>query len=101
MRGPSTSTCSPCRARAETLRFFTPATRLFFSVIPGDIGRPLADLSSLASDRNLLADARTVLQTSTLVEREIEAQSGIWFIRRILPYRTDDNGVEGVVITFT
>ena len=83
------------------IRFFTPATRLFFSVIPGDIGRPLADLSSLASDGNLLADARTVLQTSALVEREIEAQSGIWFIRRILPYRTDDNGVEGVVITFT
>ena len=55
------------------IRFFTPATRLYFSVIPGDIGRPLADLSSLASDGNLLADARTVLQTSALVEREIEA----------------------------
>ncbi len=34
------------------------------------------------------------------VEREIEAQSGAWYMRRILPYRTQDDGVEGVVITF-
>jgi two-component system CheB/CheR fusion protein len=41
-----------------------------------------------------------VLQTVSPIEREIEAQSGAWYIRRILPYRTQDNGVEGVVITF-
>jgi len=41
-----------------------------------------------------------VLQTLAPIEREIEAQSGAWYIRRILPYRTQDNGVEGVVITF-
>ena len=34
------------------------------------------------------------------IEREIEAQNGAWYLRRILPYRTQDNGVEGVVITF-
>ena len=82
------------------IRFFTPATKALFSVIPSDIGRPLADLSSLAADSALLADARTVLQALSPVEREIEAQSGAWYIRRILPYRTQDNGVEGVVITF-
>src|SRR6185312_13392986 len=48
----------------------------------------------------LLPDARIVLQTLAPIEREIEAQSGAWYIRRILPYRTQDNGVEGVVITF-
>jgi two-component system CheB/CheR fusion protein len=82
------------------IRFFTPATKALFSVIPSDIGRPLADLSSLAADSALLADARTVLQARSPVEREIEAQSGAWYIRRILPYRTQDNGAEGVVITF-
>src|SRR5690606_13684763 len=56
--------------------------------------------SSLATDGTLLTDARTVLRTLTPIEREIESQSGAWFIRRILPYRTQDNGVEGVVITF-
>jgi two-component system, chemotaxis family, CheB/CheR fusion protein len=83
------------------IRFFTPATKSLFSVIPGDVGRPLADLNSLAADSDLLIDARTVLRTLTPIEREIEAQSGAWYIRRILPYRTQDNGVEGVVITFT
>jgi two-component system CheB/CheR fusion protein len=82
------------------IRFFTPATKALFSVIPSDIGRPLADLSSLAADSALLADARAVLQALSPVEREIEAQSGAWYMRRILPYRTQDNGVEGVVITF-
>jgi two-component system, chemotaxis family, CheB/CheR fusion protein len=82
------------------IRFFTPATKALFSVIPGDIGRPLADLSLLAADSTLLADARAVLQTLSPVEGEIEAHSGAWYIRRILPYRTRDNGVEGVVVTF-
>jgi two-component system CheB/CheR fusion protein len=82
------------------IRFFTPATRTLFSVIPSDLGRPLADLTSLATDGALLADARTVLKTLAPVEREIEALNGLWYIRRILPYRTQSDGVEGVVITF-
>jgi two-component system, chemotaxis family, CheB/CheR fusion protein len=81
------------------IRFFTPATKALFSVIPSDVGRPLADLSSLARDSDLLADARAVLQNPSPIEREIEAQGGAWYIRRILPYRTQDNGVEGVTST--
>jgi two-component system CheB/CheR fusion protein len=82
------------------IRFFTPATKSLFRVIPSDVGRPLADLNSLAADGALQTDARTVLQTLAPLEREIEAQSGACYVRRILPYRTQDNGVEGVVITF-
>jgi two-component system CheB/CheR fusion protein len=82
------------------IRFFTPATRSLFSVIPGDVGRPIGDLSSLAMDSQLQADARQVLKTFDPVEREIETGSGTWFIRRILPYRADD-AVEGVVVTYT
>lgn len=82
------------------IRFFTPATKSLFSVIPGDIGRPLSDLSSLAADGALLSDARTVLEDPAPIEREVETQSGNWFIRRISPYRTQEHGVEGVVITF-
>ncbi|MBU1210522.1 MAG: response regulator [Alphaproteobacteria bacterium] len=83
------------------IRFFTPATKQLFNVIPGDIGRPLGDLSSLSADHAALDDSRTVLRTLAPIEREIETQRGVWFMRRILPYRTHDNGVEGVVITFT
>jgi len=82
------------------IRFFTPATKALFNVIPGDIGRPIADLNSLARDSALLGDAVAVLRTLVPVEREIETSGGLWFVRRILPYRTQDNGVQGVVITF-
>ncbi len=70
------------------IRFFTPATKALFNVIPSDVGRPLTDLKSLAADEALQDDARKVLKSQTPVEREIEGQSGYWFIRRILPYRT-------------
>ena len=83
------------------IRFFTPATRSIFSILPGDIGRPLADLSPLTIDADLAADAQTVLQTFAPIEREVGAGTGLWYIRRILPYRTRDDAVEGVVITFT
>jgi two-component system, chemotaxis family, CheB/CheR fusion protein len=82
------------------IRFFTPATKSVFRIIAGDIGRPLADLTLLASDANLLADTRAVLSSAVPIGREIEAQNGNWYIRRILPYRTQDGRIEGVVITF-
>jgi two-component system CheB/CheR fusion protein len=80
--------------------FFTPATRLLFNVRPIDIGRPLADMTCLAVDETLLTDAKKVLHVLEPIEREIEARSGAWYIRRILPYRTQVGGIEGVVITF-
>ena len=83
------------------IRFFTPATRALFAIIPSDIGRPLSDLSFLASDVDLLVDAKSVMQTLKSVEREVEADTGACYLRRILPYRTSDNGVRGVVITFS
>ena len=82
------------------IRFFTPATRALFNVIPGDVGRPLADLHSLATDAALPADARAVLHDPRPIEREVETPGGLWFRRRILPYRTHEGSVEGVVITF-
>ncbi len=82
------------------IRFFTPATKLLFNVIPSDVGRPLADLNSLAADSDLAADALAVLKTLAPIEREISAISGAWYVRRILPYRGQDNSVGGVVITF-
>ena len=55
----------------QRIRFFTPATRALFNVIPSDVGRPLADLNSLAADADLLADTRAMLDTLTPVSREI------------------------------
>jgi two-component system CheB/CheR fusion protein len=82
------------------IRFFTPATKSLFNIISSDIGRPLSDLSSQAFDRSVIANAELVLQNLVPVEQEVEVLDG-WYSRRILPYRTYDGGVEGVVITFT
>ncbi len=83
------------------IRFFTPATRAVFNVIPSDVGRPLADLRALAVDDQLEDDARKVLNGAAAIEHEIEVPGGTWFMRRMLPYHTHDEKVEGVVITFT
>ncbi len=83
------------------IRFFTPATKSLFNVIPGDVGRPLTDLNSLSADTALSTDARAVLRDLNAIDREIETGTGTWFMRRILPYRTHGDDVEGVVITFT
>jgi two-component system CheB/CheR fusion protein len=83
------------------IRFFTPATRAVFNVIAGDVGRPLADLRSLAADDRLADDAKKVLKGAPPIAHEIEVPDGTWFMRRILPYRAHETKVEGVVITFT
>jgi two-component system CheB/CheR fusion protein len=82
------------------IRLFTPAARSLFNLIPGDVGRPLADLASLAADGALLPDARAVLARHTPIERQIEGRGHAWHLRRILPYRAQGGSVEGVVVTF-
>lgn len=83
------------------IRFYTPATGALFKLIPGDVGRPLSDLHALSADPTLADDARAVLEDSKARDCEVEVPGEIWFMRHILPYLTDANRVEGVVITFT
>jgi two-component system CheB/CheR fusion protein len=83
------------------IRFFTPAARQSFNVTAGYIGRSLDGLSSLAADGTLVSDAGKVLLTLEPIEREIEIRSGVWYLRRLLPYRNERGGNEGIVITFT
>ncbi len=83
------------------IQFFTPAAMSLFPVISTDIGRPLADFTSLANDGDLIRDASLVLDEHRTIEREVTTQNGVWYNRLILPYKTHDGLVEGVVITFT
>ena len=82
------------------IKRFTPAVRDLMEVIPADRGRPLANLAFKFDDDRLLDDARNVLQSLQPAEREVRAEGGKIFSRRVLPYRTQDNRIEGVVITF-
>jgi two-component system CheB/CheR fusion protein len=82
------------------IRFFTPAAKSLFHVLESDVGRPLADLTHRFADGSLFDDARTVLSSFAPIAREVKGENGAWYTCRIVPYRTKDNRVEGVVITF-
>jgi two-component system CheB/CheR fusion protein len=81
------------------MRFTPPAVELF-SLIPTDVGRPLADLHHRLAYPELLADAARVLQQLVPIEREIAESGGRFFLARILPYRTTEDRIAGVVLTF-
>ena len=83
------------------IRFFTPAVKSLFNVIASDVGRPLGDLTRRFEDDDLLPDARTVLASHAPVRCEVKAEDGSWFMRGVLPYRSGDGQVEGLVITFS
>jgi two-component system CheB/CheR fusion protein len=80
-------------------RFTTQATRLF-KLIPGDIGRPLSDIVTNLTYPNLQIDAEQVLNTLAFSDREIGTTDGRWFQVKIMPYRTLENVIDGVVMTF-
>jgi two-component system CheB/CheR fusion protein len=82
------------------IKRFTPAATQLFNVVASDIGRPLGNITARFSDPDLLADVMRVLHQLTPREKEVSLGEGSWWLRRITPYRTRDNRVEGVVITF-
>ena len=79
---------------------FTPASTRLLSLIPSDLGRPVADVLRRFEDETLLDDARRVLTELTPLAKEVQAEDGRWYFRRITPYRTQDDRIEGVVLTF-
>ncbi len=83
------------------IRFFTPASRQLFNILPTDVGRPLADLSAMFADADIETGVDAVLAGGTIGDREIEAKGGQWFQRRVLPYMTHEGAVGGVLLTFT
>ena len=79
---------------------FTPAAVQLFNLIPGDVGRPLTDMAAQIDYPQLGADARRVLGKLTPIERELGHTDGSWFLARLMPYRTVDDHIAGVVFTF-
>ncbi len=69
-------------------------------MIQSDAGRPLSDLPSNLVYDGLMDDCREVLKTLSPKEAEIRSRQGKWFLMRIMPYRTSENVIDGVVITF-
>ena len=82
------------------IKRFTPATCKLFNLILTDLGRPVGDISHKFLDLNLLQDAETVLTNLVPVEKEVHTENGECFMVRTLPFRTEDNKIDGIVITF-
>ncbi|HSN24688.1 MAG TPA: chemotaxis protein CheB [Kofleriaceae bacterium] len=83
------------------VRRFTTQTSRIIKLIPTDTGRPITDIASELDYRDLAEDSRDVLRTLVFKERRATSRDGRWYHVRIMPYRTLENVIDGVVITFT
>ncbi|OAI01431.1 chemotaxis protein CheB [Methylomonas methanica] len=84
---------------ALNIRRFTNHASHLFKLIAGDAGRPLSDIVTDLDYSELHQDAQGVLHTLVFVEKQVRTHDERWFKVRIMPYRTQDNVIDGVVIT--
>lgn len=82
------------------IRRYTDRSTQIYKLIPGDVHRPLSDIVNDLQYPELENDAREVLRTLVFRERQIPTHSGGWYTVRIMPYRTVENVIDGVVVTF-
>jgi two-component system, chemotaxis family, CheB/CheR fusion protein len=81
------------------IQSFTPATSKLMSLVASDVGRPIRDFSTRFTDESLLEDARQVMELLTPIEKDVKTEGDARFYsRRILPYRTLDGRIAGVVV---
>jgi len=82
------------------IKRFTPSASDIFKLIAGDVGRPISDIVHNLQYDDLLNDMEEILKNLGRIEKEVRTKTGKWFLMRILPYRTADNAIDGVVVTF-
>ncbi len=86
--------------RVGRIRRYTPRAIELFHLIPTDVGRPLADLRHKFRYEDWARDAQKTLADLSVIEHEVRTQDGQWFLSRMLPYRTVEDHIDGVVLTF-
>ncbi len=79
---------------------FTPPTSNIFNLIQTDIGRPISDISSNLEYKDIMKNSKKVLKTLIPFEVDVKNINNTWYTMRIVPYRTADNKIEGIVISF-
>ncbi|MDO9366518.1 MAG: chemotaxis protein CheB [Methylotenera sp.] len=83
------------------IRRFTREAVQAYRLAPADVGRHLGDIKTNLLGDDLLLPAQKVLETLMPYEREIQSTNGVWYLARIQPYRSLDNVIDGLVLTFT
>jgi two-component system CheB/CheR fusion protein len=79
---------------------FTPRIADLFNIAAGDEGRSITDFTHGLEYEDLAEDARRVLRHLASSEREVRARNGSWYLMRMRPYRTVEDKIDGVVVTF-
>jgi two-component system CheB/CheR fusion protein len=79
---------------------FTPRIADLFNIAAGDEGRSITDFTHSLDYQDLASDARTVLRDLHSNEREVGSRNGNWYLMRLRPYRTVEDKIDGVVVTF-
>lgn len=90
-----------CLDQSLRIKWFAPAAKKQFHFIASDIGRPISDLLSALNDKELMMGANAVLAKQLVSDHEFQADNGRWYIRRILPYRTEHARINGLILTYT
>jgi two-component system, chemotaxis family, CheB/CheR fusion protein len=85
--------------RHMRVKFATPRVRDVFNLLPGDVGRPLSDITTRLIHQGLYHDVEDVLARLQPIEREVQTTGGQCLLLRVLPYRTTDDRIEGTVLT--
>ncbi|MBF0227084.1 MAG: PAS domain-containing protein [Desulfobacterales bacterium] len=80
-------------------RFTAQATKII-NLIQSDSGRSISHIASNLKYENFIPDLKKVLKTLAYREKDVQTYGGLWYKMRIFPYRTIDNIIDGVVITF-
>ncbi|MEP6872992.1 MAG: chemotaxis protein CheB, partial [Burkholderiales bacterium] len=83
------------------IRRYTAQAMNIFKLIPTDVGRPITDITNALERWDVSEDAEDVLRTLVSKEKEVSASGGRWFRVRMMPYRTSNNRIDGVVITLS
>ncbi len=86
--------------RGLNIRRYTAELTKIIKLRPSDIGRPFTEMVSDLRYNNITEDATEVLRTLIFKENDITTHDQRWFKVRIMPYRTFDDKIEGLVITF-
>ena len=86
--------------RALCIKRFTPRASQLFNLIASDVGRSLLDITHRLDYDQLKTDAQAAFETLRTIEREVlDADGGTWLVR-MLPYRTQQDVIDGAVLTF-
>jgi two-component system CheB/CheR fusion protein len=82
------------------IRWFTPRATDIFSMLPVDTGRSLLDITHRLHYSEMADDATAVFESLNMMEREVSSTDQRWYLARLLPYRSNEDHIDGTILTF-